>query len=59
MNGAAWTVPFIKSFKTKEAWIKDRLKSESLWPDKSETTRTGMLSQVWDIANPEPAKKKK
>jgi len=55
MCGAAWLRSHIASFPSRDAFVKSEIKG-SAFCDKEESTRIGMLRQVYDLAVP---KKKK
>lgn len=53
IGGAAYRTSFIRSFKTKEAWVKDRMKTAGCaWPDKMPDVREKLFGEMYDLANP-------
>ena len=58
MDGASWLAPFVRSFATKEQFVKDRMATSPAWLDKPEKVRSAMFGQVYDIACPVEKKKK-
>jgi len=50
MNGASWLASFIRSFATKEQFVKDRMKTSPAWLDKPPAVREAMFGQVYDLA---------
>ena len=51
LGGAAFRTSFIQSFKTRAAWVKDRMKTTgSAWPEKSPLTRETLFGQIYDLA---------
>ena len=61
MGGAAFRTSLILSFKSKDEWVENRMKSNA-YLDHPADERRVMFGSLWDIANsekPEPKKKGK